>query len=267
MDSLENIELVIFAGGLGSRLSDYTTTIPKPLVEVGGMPIIWHIMKIYHTFGVKNFKILLGNKGNLIKKFFIDYNINQNHISVDTINNSYNLIKSKKKNIENWKVELYDTGLESLTAKRLKLVEKYIKSENFLLTYGDAVATIDILKLYKHHMKSKKSITLSAVKTPPRFGKLNFKGKKLKFAEKELSNDDLINGGYFVVNKKVLKTIKGNVSFENGPLKILFEKNDVNVYKHNGFWGCMDTLADKDNLEKIWESKNNWNNWEKKKKF
>ena len=261
MNRFKNIDLIIFAGGHGSRMSEFTTTVPKPLVEVGGMPIIWHIMKIYYSFGVKNFKILLGNKGNLIKKFFLDYSVNNSHLSINTSHNTYKIIPNKKKVIEDWNIELFDTGLESLTAKRLKIIEEYIKNDEFFLTYGDAVSTINIQKLYLNHVKSKKIITLSAVKTPQRFGKINFKGKKFKFAEKELSNDDLINGGFFVVNKKIFKMIKGNISFENGPLRKAFENNDVNIYKHKGFWGCMDTLADKDNLEKIWKSKHNWINW------
>jgi glucose-1-phosphate cytidylyltransferase len=261
MNNLNDMELVIFAGGLGSRLSEYTTTIPKPLVEIGGMPIIWHIMKTYYAYGVKDFKILLGYKGDLIKKFFLDYNVNNQDLSIDFKNNKISFIHNKKNKIEDWNVHLLDTGLNTLTGKRLNLAKNFIKNDTFLLTYGDAVSDINIKNLYKSHLKSHKSITLTAVNTPPRFGKINFNGKKTSFSEKISNNNDLINGGFFVLNKSIFDYIHGNISFENGPLKYLFEKNKVNIYKHKGFWGCMDTLADKEKLENIWKRKRNWNNW------
>ena len=253
-------ELIIFAGGFGSRLSEETDIIPKPLVEIGGMPIIWHIMKYYSQFGVNDFTIALGYKGDKIKKYFLEYYYFQNNLSLDLSNNNVQILSDKT---ENWKINLIDTGINTLTSRRLKDCIKYINCENFYLTYGDAVSNVDINKLTKSHIKNDKILTMTGVKSPPRFGKLsiNNQGKLLKFDEKKEDKKDLINGGFFVVNKRIIDFLKNDEPFENGPLSNLLKKSQINLYIHENFWHCMDTLSDKNNLNKIWEDTKIWKIW------
>ena len=252
-------ELIIFAGGFGSRLNEETTTIPKPLIEIGGNPILWHIMKIYESYGFSNFNIALGYKGNLIKEYFLKYKYFSNSININFKDSSINFITKKN---EKWNINLIDTGLTTLTTQRLKRSIRYIKNDDFCLTYGDAVSNVNINRLIKSHINSKKILTITAVKSPPRFGKIKLKENKIiSFKEKKIDKGDLINGGFFVVNKKIINYLNNKDPFEKTTMDNLLKNNQINIYQHNGFWRCMDTLSDKKILEEIWQKKKPWKNW------
>jgi len=222
------MKVVILAGGLGTRLSEYTKLIPKPMVTVGGKPIIYHIMKHYSKYGFENFYIALGYKGDVIKRFF-------------------------KKNSFGWNINLIETGKKTMTGGRLKRLEKYLKNETFFLTYGDGVSDINLKKLLKFHKKNKNLVTLSAVRPPARFGAIKLSGNKVKvFKEKDVMDEGWINGGFFVMEPKFLDYIKNDSTFlEKEPLEKASKAGQLFAYKHEGFWQCMDTKRDKDKLEKI----------------
>ena len=226
------MKVVILAGGLGTRISEYTKIIPKPMIPVGGKPIIIHIMKSYAKFGFKDFYIALGYKGDVIRKYF-------------------------KKRRFNWNVNLIETGSNTMTGGRLKRLKKIIGNETFMMTYGDGVANVHIKKLLKFHKQKKKLITLTAVRPPARFGAIKIKGKFVKyFKEKSKLDESWINGGFFVIEPKFLKLIKNDNTFlEREPMEIASKKKQLMAFKHNGFWQCMDTKRDKDYLDKILRSK------------
>lgn len=231
-------ELVILAGGLGTRIMEKTKTIPKPMIKIGNNPIIWHIMKYYSFFGINNFIICLGYKGDIIKK----------------------KLKIEKK----WNIKFINTGLHTMTGGRLKRVEKYIKNENFCFTYGDGLSDLNISKEIKYHLKHKKIVTIGAVKPPGRFGCLDIKKNNLikKFVEKPLGDNSWINGGFFIVNKKALKFIQNNkIKWEEEPLIKLTKIKQVMAFKHKGFWHPMDTLRDNQYLNKLWKKNPPWKNW------
>ena len=245
---------VILAGGIGSRLSEETTFKPKPLVEIGGKPIIWHIMKIYSSYGINEFIICCGYKGFMIKEYFMNYSKINSDVEVDLRNGN---IKVLKKQSEKWKIKLIDTGLKTMTGGRIKRLARIIKpNETFCLTYGDGLADINIKKLIKFHKKNKKLITLTAVRPPARFGAIKISGKKvITFKEKSKLDEGWINGGFFVVEPKFLNFIKDDATFlEREPLERASKNNQLLAFKHNGFWQCMDTKRDKDLLENIWVS-------------
>tara|TARA_B100000886_G_scaffold127976_1_gene86308 strand:+ start:1448 stop:2128 length:681 start_codon:yes stop_codon:yes gene_type:complete len=220
------MKVVILAGGFGTRLSEYTKSIPKPMVKINGKPILLHIMNHYLKYGFNNFYIALGYKGNFIKEYF------------------------KKKKF-NFKVNLIDTGLKTMTGGRLKRLKKKLGSDTFLLTYGDGISNINLKKLIKFHKKNKKLITLTAVRPPARFGAIKILGKKvITFKEKSKLDEGWINGGFFVVEPKFLNFIKGDATYlEREPLERASKNNQLLAFKHNGFWQCMDTKRDKDFLE------------------
>jgi glucose-1-phosphate cytidylyltransferase len=222
------MKVVILAGGFGTRISEYSKTIPKPMIEVKKKPILVRIMEHYSKFGFNDFYIALGYKGNVIKQYF----------------------KRKK---FNWKINLIDTGLNTMTGGRLKRLKKYIKNDRFFLTYGDGLSNVDIKKLLKFHKKNKNLITLTAVRPPARFGAIKLSGNKVKvFKEKDIMDEGWINGGFFVIEPKFLDYIKGNNTFlEKEPLEKASKQGELFAFKHNGFWQCMDTKRDKDKLEKI----------------
>ena len=226
------MKVVILAGGLGTRISEYTKIIPKPMIPVAGKPIIIHIMKSYAKFGFKDFYIALGYKGDVIRKYF-------------------------KKRKFNWNVNLIETGSNTMTGGRLKRLKKIIGNETFMMTYGDGVANVHIKKLLKFHKQKKKLITLTAVRPPARFGAIKIKGKSVKyFKEKSKLDESWINGGFFVIEPKFLKLIKNDNTFlEREPMEIASKKKQLMAFKHNGFWQCMDTKRDKDYLDKILRSK------------
>ena len=226
------MKVVILAGGFGTRLSEYTKDIPKPMVRIGGKPIIFHIMKHYYKYGFKDFYLALGYKGNIIKKYF----------------------KNKKLK---WKVNLVDTGINTMTGGRLLRLKKDLKDDTFLMTYGDGVSNINLKKLIDFHKKSKKIITLTAVRPPARFGALKIKNNIVyKFREKSKLDEGWINGGFFVINPKFLKYIKNDKTFlEKEPLEKASKLKQLSAFKHEGFWQCMDTKRDKLYLEKIYKIK------------
>ncbi len=222
------MKVVILAGGLGSRLSEHTKSIPKPMVKINGVPIILRLMTHYSKHGFKEFFIATGYKGKVIRNFF-------------------------KKKFFNWKINVIDTGKKTMTGGRLKRLKKYLKDETFLMTYGDGLSNINIKQLIKFHKRNKKMVTLTAVRPPARFGALKiFKNKVKYFKEKSKLDEGWINGGFFVINREFLKYIKGDNTFlEKEPLEKICQKGQLTAYKHTGFWQCMDTIRDKDILEKL----------------
>jgi len=257
------MKAVILAGGLGTRLSEETSSRPKPMVEIGGMPILWHIMKMYGEHGVTDFVICCGYKGYVIKEYFINY---FNHSSDVTVDLSNNEITIHKKRAEPWKVTLVDTGKDSLTGGRLKRVKEYVKDEeSFCFTYGDGVSDVDIGKLISFHKSHGQLATLTAVVPPGRFGALEINnGNVDKFIEKPQGDGGLINGGFFVLSPKVIDYIDSDLTtWEKEPLEKLASEQQLKAYEHKGFWQPMDTLRDKQYLENLWsQSKAPWKSWE-----
>jgi len=248
------MKLVILAGGLGTRLSEETVTKPKPMVEIGGKPILWHIMKIYSYYGVNEFIICCGYKGYVIKEYFANYFKHQSDITFDMVKNE--MIVHEKR-AEPWKVTLVDTGDESMTGGRLKRVLPYIKDEEaFCFTYGDGVGNVDIKELIDFHKAHGKDATLTATYPPGRFGALDIADNQVKrFQEKPKGDGAQINGGFFVLSPKVIERIDGDDTvWEQEPLKGLASDGELMAFKHEGFWQPMDTLRDKKYLEKLWDS-------------
>jgi glucose-1-phosphate cytidylyltransferase len=255
------MKVVILAGGIGSRISEESVVRPKPLIEIGGMPIIWHIMKIYSSYGFKDFIICCGYKGYLIKEFFSNYFLHSSDLTIDLENDKI-IYHQKKK--ESWKITLVDTGENTSTGGRIKKIKKFITEENFCLTYGDGVSAVNIKKLVNFHIKNKKKATLIAVKPQGRFGSLKLKGNKVEqFLEKPLGDGGWVNGGFFVLNKNIFNYIRSEKTiWEREPLERLSKNNQLISYKFNGFWYAMDTLKDKNYLENLWSSgKAPWKIW------
>ena len=227
------MKVVLLAGGFGTRLSEYTKMIPKPMIEVGGKPMLLHIMKIYAKYGFKDFYIALGYKGEFIKKFF------------------------NKKKFFDWNINLIKTGNNTMTGGRLKRLKKYLGKETFMMTYGDGLSNVNLKKLLKFHRKNKKLVTLTAVRPPARFGGIKFKGHHVSyFKEKSKLDEGWINGGFFVMEPEFLKFIKGdNTYLEREPLEKVTKKRQLVAFRHKGFWQCMDTKRDKDILHKALSSK------------
>jgi len=257
------MKAVILAGGLGTRLSEETIVRPKPMVEIGGMPILWHILKIYSHYGINEFIICCGYKGYIIKEYFANYFLHQSDITFDMANNEMHV---HQKRAEPWKVTLIDTGEHSMTGGRLRRVLPYIADEEaFCFTYGDGVADIDIAKLVAFHKTHDKEATLTAVYPPGRFGALDIVDNQImKFQEKPKGDGALINGGFFVLSPKVIERIKGDSTiWEQEPLKGLATDGQLMCYKHEGFWQPMDTLRDKTLLEELWQNnKAPWKVWQ-----
>ena len=226
------MKVVLLAGGFGTRLSEYTNTIPKPMVKINGKPILLHIIKFYAKYGFKNFYIALGYKGEIIRKFF-------------------------KKKISNLNINLVDTGKNTMTGGRLKRLKKYIGKETFMMTYGDGLCNVNLNKLLKFHKKNRKLATLTAVRPPARFGAVKLKGNYVSsFKEKSSLDEGWINGGFFVIEPEFLKFIKNdNTYLEREPLEKISKKKQLAAFKHNGFWQCMDTKRDKDKLDMVLKSK------------
>lgn len=258
------MKVVIFAGGLGTRLSEETHLKPKPMVEVGGKPILWHIMKMYASQGFNDFVICLGYKGYMIKEYFINYFYHNSDLTIDLRNNE---VEVHDTNSENFKVTLVDTGLNTSTAGRLKRVEKFIEGDSFMLTYGDGVADVDLKELHKFHLNHGKTATVTAVQPEGRFGGMEFEteGKVNAFKEKPVGDGHWINGGFFILNKNIFDLIPENCDdemWEEKPMEILTEEKELMAYKHNGFWRCMDALRDKNILDELWErGEAKWKNW------
>lgn len=256
------MKAVILAGGLGTRLSEETVSKPKPMVEIGGKPILWHIMKTYSHYGINDFIICCGYKGYVIKEYFANYFLHQSDVTFDMVNNQ---MEVHQKRAEPWKVTLIDTGDNSMTGGRLKRVAPYLKNEDcFCFTYGDGVADINIADLINFHKSHGKEATLSATYPPGRFGALDIVDNQIRqFQEKPKGDGALINGGFFVLSPKVIGRITDdNTIWEQEPLKGLASDGELMAFKHEGFWQPMDTLRDKKLLEELWDSgKAPWKVW------
>ncbi|MEI8377522.1 MAG: glucose-1-phosphate cytidylyltransferase [bacterium] len=257
------MKVVILAGGLGTRLSEETDLKPKPMVEIGGRPILWHIMKIYSNYGFNDFIILTGYKSHIIKDYFINYYSRYSDITVDMSSNSVEIHKTRT---EPWKVTMLYTGKDTMTGGRIKKAKDYIGNETFMLTYGDGVSNIDIPDLIEFHKKSGKLATLTAVQPSGKFGAINIEnnGEISSFMEKPKGDGAWINGGFFVLEPKIFDYIEDGDSaiWEKEPLEKLAKDNQLNAYKHKGFWRPMDTLKDKIDLTEMWDSHNApWLTW------
>lgn len=250
------MQVGILAGGFGTRLSEETTHIPKPMVEIGEKPILWHIMKIYSNYGYNDFIIMLGYKGYIIKEYFANLFLHQSDVSIDLKKNKIEILNS---NSEPWTVKLIDTGLNVMTGARVKRIEKYIDEDQFMLTYGDGVCDVDINKLVDFHNKEKRIGTLTAVQPEGRFGALKVENNSIKsFTEKPKGDQMWINGGFFVLNKCVFDYIDNNPQnvWETDVLEKLSQDDQLSAYKHDGFWQCMDTLREKNYLNKLLQNNN-----------
>ena len=255
------MKAVILAGGFGTRISEETYLKPKPLIEIGGMPLLWHIMKIYSAHGINDFVICCGYKGYMIKEYFANYFLHMSDVTFDIKNNTMDV---HKKSAEPWKVTLVDTGLETMTGGRLKKVEKYLDNDSFAFTYGDGISNVDISQLIDFHKSKKTLATLTAVQPPGRFGLLNLQDNgTVNFKEKPLGDGGWINGGFFILEPEVLDYIKNDkTSWEKEPLENIVKTNQLSVFKHTGFWHAVDTLRDKNYLDKLWTSgKADWKIW------
>jgi glucose-1-phosphate cytidylyltransferase len=257
------MKVVILAGGLGTRLSEETDLKPKPMVEIGGKPILWHIMKIYSHYGFNDFIVCAGYKSYIIKDFFHHYYMHSSDVAIDLVNNNIQYLDSKA---EPWKITLVDTGLGTMTGGRLARVRKYLDNETFMFTYGDGVSDVDLSKLVDFHKKNKQLATLTAVPTSSRFGSLVVDDESIirSFEEKPKDDGTWINGGFFVLEPGVFDYIKGGDAtvWERDPLENIAREGKLNAYKHRGFWKPMDTLRDKIELEGMWDSgKAPWKKW------
>ena len=250
------MKVVILAGGLGTRLSEETNSKPKPMVTIGGMPIIWHIMKFYSSYGLNDFIICCGYKGYLIKEFFQNYFLHTSDVTIDVSKNSIQVLNKSK---ENWKITLVDTGEKTSTGGRLMRVKKYLNDQkNFCFTYGDGLSNVNLKSQIKFHLSHKKLATILAVQPPARFGALDIAGEKvIGFSEKQNLNNEIgfINGGFFILSTKCINLIENDETvWEKEPLENLANQHQLMAYKHKDFWQPMDTLREKNILENLWNS-------------
>jgi glucose-1-phosphate cytidylyltransferase len=257
------MKVLILAGGFGSRLSEETDIRPKPMAEIGGKPILWHIMKHYSFYGFNEFVILLGYKGYYIKEYFANYFLHQSDVTIDLSNNKMQVHNNSS---EPWKVTLLDTGLNTMTGGRVKRAKEFINNETFMLTYGDGVSDINLHQLLSFHKQHGKAITMTSVQPEGRFGALEIdaNNRVLSFMEKPKGDGSWINGGFFVCEPKVLDYIEADETiFEREPLENLAKDGELFTYRHQGFWKCMDTLRDKNQLNELWNSNQaKWKIWE-----
>jgi len=258
------MKVVILAGGMGTRISEETDIRPKPMIEIGGKPILWHIMKIYSHYGFNEFVVCCGYKGYVIKEYFANYFLHQTDVTFDLSTNKMTVHNTGS---EDWKVTLVDTGVNTNTAGRIKRVKSYLNNEAFMLTYGDGVANVNLKELLEFHKKSGKLATLTSIQLPGRFGNLNMdaKGNVSSFQEKPMGDGMWINGGFFILEQGIFKYLEGdmdNIQWEKKPLAEIANDGHLSAYKHGGFWKCMDALRDKIELEELWQSgKADWKIW------
>ena len=259
-----SMKVVILCGGMGTRLKEETEYKPKPMVKIGDKPILWHIMKLYAHYGIKDFVLSLGYKGEMIKEYFYNYEILSNDFTIE-LGNKRN-IEIHSNNVEkDWRITLVDTGDKSLKGARLKRVEKYINDDEFMMTYGDGITDVDINSLLAFHRSHGKLATVTGINSASRFGELKIKGNQVgSFSEKPKNSGGLINGGFFVFNSGIFDYLSEdeNCDLEIGPLEKIAAEGQLMVYKHRGFWVCMDTIRDMEYLNKLWvESKAEWKVW------
>ena len=256
------MKVVILAGGMGTRISEETQLKPKPMVEIGGRPILWHIMKIYSTHGLHDFIVCLGYKGYVIKEYFANYFLHVSDVTFDILNNRTEV---HRHSAEPWRVTLVDTGDETMTGGRLKRAQRYIGDDSFCMTYGDGIGDVDVRQLIEFHRQQGRLATLTATQPPARFGALRVEGSRVvAFQEKVQGADGWINGGFFVLSPKVFDYIEDDETvWEREPLERLAREGELSVYLHRGFWHPMDTLRDKTYLESLWtENRASWRIWD-----
>ena len=257
---LRSVKCVILAGGLGTRISEESHLKPKPMIEIGGKPILWHIMKLFGHYGVTDFIICCGYKGYVIKEYFANYSLHMSDITFDMTNNT---IEIHQRNVEPWRVTLVDTGEHTMTGGRIRRVSDYL-DDTFCLTYGDGVADVDIKKLLTGHRKSGNDATITAIQPPGRYGALELGPSQVnRFLEKPVGDGQWINGGFFVCEPSVINRISGDdMPWESTPLESLAFDKKLGVYRHTGFWAAMDTLRDRNHLEDLWvKGKAPWKVW------
>ena len=257
----KGIPVVILCGGMGTRLSEYTEVRPKPLVEIGGKPILWHIMKHYAYFGFHEFYLALGYKGEQIKKYFLDFYALNQDFAVSLQDGRVHTLDSK--NGDPWQVHLIDTGQQTMTGGRLKKLESLLGKRRFMMTYGDGVSNVNLDSLLAFHKSQKGMVTLTAVRPPARFGALEFDGNMIRhFKEKSTLHEGWINGGFFVIEPEAINYIEKDVMWEHDPMERLAAEGHLYAYQHNGFWQCMDTARDLQYLESCWSAGNApWKSW------
>jgi glucose-1-phosphate cytidylyltransferase len=259
------MKVAILCGGLGTRLREETEFRPKPMVNIGSRPILWHIMKYYSQFGFKDFILALGYKGEMIKNYFCHYELTNNDVTIE-LGNPEKIHIHHSHDEGGWKITLADTGEKTLKGARLKKVEKYIKDDTFMMTYGDGIANVDINALLTFHKAHGKLATVTGINPASRFGELKIKGNQVEsFSEKPSSADGLVNGGFFVFNIAIFDylTTDDSCDLEIGTLENIANKGQLMVYKHQGFWSCMDTLRDMEYLNKLWDAgQAKWKIWE-----
>jgi glucose-1-phosphate cytidylyltransferase len=255
-------KVVILAGGMGMRLKEETEYKPKPMILVGPHPILWHIMKIYMQHGFNEFIICLGYKGDMIKEYFLNFEAFNNDFTLE-YGDKCRIVPHRSSNHDNFKVTLVDTGIDTMTGGRLKLIEKYVDTENFMFTYGDGVSDINVKELYNYHIKNGKIGTVTGVHPESRFGELIVKENSvLDFSEKPQIKEGFISGGFFVLNRNIFKYIEKDCFFEKEPMEKLTKDKQLNVYKHTGYWQCMDTYRDLTHLNDLWnKGKAPWKTW------
>ncbi len=256
------MKAIILAGGFGTRISEESHLKPKPMIEIGGKPILWHIMKIYSAFGIHDFVICLGYKGYFIKEYFANYFLHMSDVTFDMANNKMEVHQASA---EPWRVTLVDTGDDTQTGGRLKRVARYVGEEDFCFTYGDGVTDLDIGKLIAFHREQKTLATVTAIQPPGRFGALNVENRRItSFSEKPKGDRGWISGGFFVLSPKVFDYIEGDAMiWEREPMQVLAREGKLSAFMYDGFWQCMDTLRDKNHLEELWASgKAPWKRWQ-----
>lgn len=261
---MERVKVVILCGGMGMRLREETEFKPKPMIEIGSKPLLWHIMKTYAHYGLQDFVLCLGYKGEKIRQFFWEYEINNGDLTIK-LGEQNSIVIHDGHREQGWKVTLAETGLHSMTGSRIKQIEKYLDTELFMLTYGDGVSDVNIAELLAFHQQHGKIGTVTGVKPPSRFGELLVTGNKVKaFSEKPQSSSGYINGGFFVFDQRLFDyvSLDADCIFERAPLERLCADGELMMYAHSGFWQCMDTIRDMNYLNELWQSgKAPWNVW------
>ena len=259
-----DLQVVILCGGLGTRLSEETHSIPKGMVTIGGYPILWHLMKYYHSFGFRRFVLCLGYRGDVIKRYFLDYRRMSGSFKVDVATGEATDLEHHENGVEDWEVVCVDTGEFSMTGSRVKRIEPLIDQDHFLLTYGDGLSNVDLHSLLDQHREADRLVTVTGVHPPARFGNLSLDGTTVtRFSEKVQTEHDFINGGFFACKREFLDYLSEDEAcvLERAPLERVAQEGQLGAYLHSGFWQCMDTLRDRESLETMWKEGAKWRHW------